>query len=168
MAKIRQCTRVLGMALDLVQAALAILVVVLVTWRMVRVSRNNLTITSRCLLDGTDQKGPLRGASFCAYAVAVGIISLIATAILRCANRCLGCVTANACGITNFGEILIDIVLFTWWAIAFALFANRGVPANHKNFPHESARNGIIAAAFGAAASFALDVVFTVCGIASR
>lgn len=155
------------MALDIVQAVLAILVVFLVTWKMMKVSVVNTSVQTRCLLDGTEKTGALRGAAFCGYAVAVGIISLIATAVLRCANRCLGCLTANACGITNIGEILIDIVMFAWWAVAFALFANRGLPANNKNYPEEPARNGIIAAAFGAAVSFALDVVFTVCGMAS-
>lgn len=169
MGRVKGCTRVLGMALDIMQVALALLVVVLVTWKMMRFARGpGISVNTRCLLDGTGKSGRLRGMEFCVYAAAVGIISLIATSILRCANRCLGCLTANACGMTNFGEIIIDILLFVWWAIAFALFSNRGIAANNKNFPQTSSRNIVIASAFGCAASFALDVLFTVCGIASR
>ncbi len=161
-------TKVIGFVLDLVQTALAILVIVLVSWKMMQVSRTEvLKIKTKCLLDGSGQTGTLRGTQFCVYALAVGFVSLIASSLLGCANRCLGCITANACGITNFVSIVIDAVLLVWWAIAFILFANRGIAANNANFPQEPARNGIIAAAFGAALSFALDIIFTACGIAA-
>lgn len=168
MAKFKACTKIFVAALNLIQAALAILVVVLVSWKMMNVTRQGLRVNAKCLLDGTGKTGRLRGTEFCIYAIAVGLVSLIATAILRCANSCLGCMTANACGITNLGSMLIDIVMFAWWALAFALFVNRGVPANNAKYPHEHERNIIIAAAFGNAASFALSTILTACGLASR
>ncbi len=170
MGKLKGCTKILVAALNLVQAALALLVVVLVAWKMMNVERKGLQVNASCLLDGTGKTGRLRGTEFCVYAIAVGLVSLIATAILRCANSCLGCMTANACGITNFGSMLIDIVMFVWWALAFALFFNRGVAANNATpqYPEKPSRDIIIAAAFGNAASFALSVVLTACGMASR
>lgn len=166
-------TRVAGLVLDLVQAALALLVVVLVSWKMFRVTRTDLVsfkslpVKVGCLLDGTGKTGMLHGTRFCVYMLAVGLISLIATSVLRCANRCLGCITADACGITNFVSILIDALLLAWWAVAFVLVVSRGQAANKANLSQEPARNGIIAASFGAAFSFFLDILFTTCGIAA-
>lgn len=156
------------MALHILQVLFALLVVVLVVWKMIRVDRQQaLKFHTRCLLDGTGQSGRLRGVEFCIYAVSVGIISLIATAVLRCANGCLGCLTFNACGIANFGSMLIATVMFAWWIIAFALFLDRGIPANEKAIGDVGARNVIIASSFGAAASFFLEVVFTCCGMSA-
>lgn len=166
MSKLRGCSKVLKAALHLLQAALAILIVVLVVWRMMRVSKGTgIQLNVQCWLDGTGKTGPLYGTTFCVFAICVALVSLIASGILRCANSCLGCLTANACGIANFGEMIIDIILFTWWAVAFALFLNRGVPANNKGWEREHPRNIIIAAAAGEAVSFALSVLLTCCGM---
>jgi len=167
MSKLRGCTKVFKMALHLVEAILAILIVVLVVWKMMRVSpaKDRLAVNIQCYLDGTGKKGRLYGNEFCIYAICVAIVSLLATAILRCANSCLGCLTANACGIAHLGEMIIDLILFTWWAVAFALFLNRGVPANNLGYEREGPRNIIIAAACGEAVSFFLSVLLTCCGM---
>lgn len=161
--------KVLGVVLDLVQAALAILLIALVTWKMmrVRVDRRDLEFDTRCLLDGSGGKGAFNGMTFCVYAVIVGLVSLIAKALLACLGRCVACVTAGACGIKDFFSIATDVLLAVWWGIAFALFVQRGIAANDRGFPEETARNGIIATAFGALLSFSLDIVFTVCGLTS-
>ena len=159
--------KILGVVLDIMQSALAILLVALVSWKMLRVniSKSEFNFDTKCLLDGSAKDGILTGVSFCAYAIAVGVVSLVANCLLSLMKMCLGCLTAGACGIKDFFSILSDTLLAIWWGVAFALIVQRGTDANEKGFPEETARNGIIATAFGGMMSFVLDIVFTVCGL---
>lgn len=157
--------RVASAVLNLVQFALALLVIVLVSWKMMRVNVDNLQVNSRCLIDGSGKSGSLRGVRFCAYLIGVGVVSIVASAVLGCATKCLSCLTANVCGISGFVSIIIDAALGLWWAVAFALTVTRGVAANKAGYPEVDARNGIIAATFFASLSFFLDILLTLRGL---
>lgn len=160
-------TKILGVALDILQFVFAALVVVLVSWKLTNVSITNLTnVNSNCLLDGTDSEGPISGVGFCVYAIIVGLVSIIANAIFTCIGNCANCVTLKACMANKVVGILGDTLLAVWWGLAFALFVRRGTTANELDWPERTARDGVIAAAFGGMLSFAGDVIVSIIAIA--
>lgn len=152
---------VLGVALDVLQVGFAILVVVLVSWKLTNVSIEGLSLKSSCILNGSDD-GFLGGAAFCAYAIVVGIASLVANAIFGCLRKLTNCLTLNMCAASSVVTVIGDTLLGVWWAFAFGLFVRRGTAANSLDLPERGARDGVIAAAFGAMISFFADVVITV------
>ena len=159
--------KIIRLALDLLQIALAILVVVLVSWRLIKISDFKVDdVKVECLLDGSEDTGAFTGTGFCIYAIAVGVISLIASAIFGCIRNCFKCITANVCGASRIIDIVADTALGVWWTVAFVFFLRRGTAANGLDWPEKAARDGVIAASFGALASFFADVIVTICSMA--
>lgn len=155
--------KVLGTALDILQIAFAVLVTALVSWRLLNVDVEGTNVDSNCLLDGSVEPGLLPGSQFCIYAIAVGIISLLVSVIFGCIAKVFSCVTLNLCKANKIVDVVADIALGAWWTVAFVLFVRRGTDANEMGFPETPARNGVIAAAFGAMASFYTSAILTVC-----
>ena len=154
--------KVIGFALDIAQFAIAIVLLVL-AFRITFPEPIDLrNLNTHCLLDGSGGAGTLTGIQFCAYILAVGFVSIIASAILGCLTRCVGCFTANICGVKGFLSIVADAVLVVWWAVAFVLVLKRGTAANERGWPHAPLRNGIIATTFGGALLFFLDIIVTI------
>lgn len=157
---------ILGVALDLLQIGFALLVTVLITWKLMNVERQGVELKSSCLLDGSDSSDFLTGSAFCVYGVVVAVVSIIVNAVFGCLRKITKCVTLNACAASNIVSVIGDAALGVWWAVAFALFVRRGTAANGLGWPERDARNGVIASAFGAMAAFWADVVVTIVGIA--
>lgn len=156
---------VIGVALDLLQIAFAIIVTVLVSWKLTGIEVDGVQLKSSCLLNGSDD-GFLSGSAFCVYGILVGVISLIANAIFGCLRSFTKCITLNACAASSIVSVIGDTALGIWWAVAFALFVKRGTDANDLGWPERSARDGVIACAFGAMIGFWADVVITIVGVA--
>lgn len=157
-------TSVIGAILDLLQIAIAIGVVVLTSWRLLDVSVDveGKELQTTCVLDGSGSSDFISGNRFCAYAIAVGILSLLVSVIFGCIRNCFKCVTLNACAASNLIAIVNDAILTVWWAVAFTLFVQRGTAANDLGWPNRSERDGVIALAFGGILAFAIDAIVTV------
>lgn len=164
MAK-KATTKVLSLALDIIQVACAICVIVLTSWRLINVDREGLKLNTDCLLDGSGRKGAFTGGQFCAYVIAVAVISLIFNAIVGCARNICKCITVGGCGSSRLISIVGDTVLVVWWAIAFYFVVRRGTAANNLDWPEKPARDGVIAATFGAMAAYFADIVVGFCSL---
>lgn len=163
---------ILGVALDILQTLLALIVVITTSWKLTNVDLTDIglngpKINTKCLFDGSNLEGPLTGTGFCAYAIAVGIISLLVNLVFSCIGKLCKCVTLNACFASKVVATVGDVILTVWWAVAFTLFVRRGTAANELGWPQRAARDGVIAAAFAAMLAFAADVVVSVIVIAS-
>ncbi|KAI0562195.1 hypothetical protein FGB62_64g144 [Gracilaria domingensis] len=158
MAK-KPVTKVLSLALDLIQIACALVVIVVTSWRLLKIDRDGLDFQSTCLLDGSGRDGTFTGTQFCAYVIVVGGISLIFNAIVGCARNIFRCITAGACGASRLISIAGDTILTIWWGVAFYFVVRRGVAANNADWPERAARDGVIAATFGAMAAYAADII---------
>lgn len=156
---------VLGVTLDLLQAAFALVVLVVTSWKLFDGNVDGFKIDGSCLLDGSGSSDAISGTRFCVFAVAVAVISLIANFVFSCVGKVFKCVTLNACAASKLVSIVGDTALGVWWTVAFALFVRRGTAANSLGWPERSARDGVIAASFGAMVAFYADVVVTVCGM---
>lgn len=156
---------VVGVALDILQIVFAILVVVLVSWKLTNVEVDGISVKSSCILNGSDDSF-LGGTGFCVYAIVVGLASLIVNVIFGCLRKLTKCLTLNMCAASNVVTVIGDTILGIWWAFAFGLFVKRGTAATNLGFPERGARDGVIAAAFGAMIAFFADVVVTVVGVA--
>lgn len=150
---------IVGAALDLLQVATAIGVVVLVSWRMLNVDIQGRTLDTKCVLDGAKLDDALSGTNFCIYGIGVGIASLIALFVFGFVRKVFKCVTLNACAASKLVSIVGDAVQIVWWAAAFTLFFQRGTAANDLGYPRRTERDGIIALAFGGIVFFLADVV---------
>lgn len=148
--------------LDLLQIAIAIGVVVLTSWRLLNVKVDNLNFDSSCVLDGSGSTDAISGTRFCAYAIAVGIVSLLVSVIFGCVRNVFKCVTLDACAASQLVSLLGDALLAIWWGVAFALFVKRGTAANDIGLPNRTERDGVIALGFGGTVVFALDALITI------
>lgn len=155
---------VLFAALDLLQIAFALVVIAITAWKLLNVDINigETDFSSKCLLDGSKSDDALSGTRLCAYAIAVGVISLLVSIIFACIRNCVKCITLNACGANKIVSVVGDAALAVWWGIAFAILVRRGTAANNLNWPEKTARDGVIAASFGALAAFGIDCIGTI------
>lgn len=151
-----------GAVFDLLQIAIAIAVIVLTSWRLLKIDvRGPSEIETVCVLDGSNSSDFISGTRFCAYAIAVGVISLLVSMIFGCVRNIFKCVTCNACAASRIVDIISDVALAVWWGAAFALFVRRGGAANDLGWPNRTERDGVIALAFGGMVTFIVDAAIT-------
>lgn len=152
----------LSPVLDLLQLIFSLLVIVLTAWRLTDFDVEGTSVSSSCLLDGSKDSGFLTGTQFCAYAIVVGVVSFLVTAIFGCIRKIFKCITLNVCGASRIISVIGDIAVGVWWTVAFVLFVRRGRAANNLGWPERTARDGVIAASFGAMVAFYADAIVTI------
>ena len=157
-----KCTDILCGALNILQVLFALVVVGVTSWKLVDVDISAARLSSACALGKTDPGDTFDGSKLCVYAIAVGVVSLLVSIVLACIRNVVKCVTLNACGANKIVAVIGDAALAVWWGIAFAIVLSRGRAANAAGFEERAARDGVIAATFGAMAAFALDAVITI------
>lgn len=164
MAK-KGAVKVVGVALDIIQIALAVVVIVLTSWKLLDLEVEGINVESTCYLDGGGSDNKFSGTAFCIYAICVGVVSVIANAIFSCLTRIFKCLTLNACGCSKLLSVVTDSALGIWWLVAFVLFVQRGTAANELDWPERASRDGVIAASCGAMVAFFVDAIVSFYGV---